>query len=1020
MAFAQRAAVLLTVVCMVLATGSASAQRTPERVGDFTRTVWSKGDGVPDYISSMAQTPDGWLWLASKSGLYRFDGIRAELIDVTTTDGSSLRVIFATSSGDLWLGYASGITLMLPKGDFLHPRRIAGSVDVPRSFLQDISGTMWMASDTALYKNTPTGWHRIGAESGLHGQVVYSVRIDTEGTLWLVNGDGVFSLAAGQARFQYRNDVAGWLNQLVSQYGNEKLVVIKNDLVFFLDIVIASAGKRESPSFSGSRLGATIDADGGFWITNPTYGVIRAANPSRDVLNKLVQDLKSKGIPDPRQWTTLSGGYAAQVLEDRQRNIWVSFVSGLEKFKSNIATTVVLPTGDFNYAMIPGDNGTIWFGNAVSGPAFQWWHADSVAVPTPGYELDTTATFRDIDGSILIGTGSGYLKRFIDGRFESAEPLPPHAANGDDVTAIARDGQKRLWVSIRSHAIYQFSNGRWIANGGFSLLPEKGLLRAVTDARGRLWLSYPHDLFVIDGDHLTRYGRADGMDITNVYDIVPDGVPLIGGDNGFAAFDGHRFHRITTLNSSVLTGINGIVRRKDGTIWLNGYEGAVRISSEEFARGFKDSSYQVSLRVFGIEDGMPGNAQPNRPLPTLIEGTDGRLWFADLGGIAWLDPSKIPQSHFESSVIIRTLRTGNKTYRPDAVPSLAPGTRNIEIDYTAIGLSSPARARFRYQLSGVDSDWQDVESRRQAFYTNLGPGTYVFRVATANEENAWNNATADFSFTIKPTFFQTKWFLALCILWVAALLWIAYLYRLRQVTRRLHQRLDERHAERERIARELHDTYLQAVQSLVFKVHGASRELPESQAKDKIVGALDLADEALLEGRNRVAALRATATDTVDLVAAFTNVAREYHGDKRPSFEVTSTGTPKSVDPLVIDELYASGREAILNALAHACADEVIVNVEYSREGLRVEIVDNGKGIDPQVVLDGGVRGHWGLRGIRERMERVSGQCRLFSDSHSGTTVILFVPASHAYRQRLHIRQGPQQSGSLRKRSALQ
>ena len=995
---------MLVAVVMLLAAPCATAQQSVERVGDFTRAVWSKNDGIPDFISAMAQTPDGWLWLVAKSGLYRFDGVSAEKIDVPMADGSSLHAIFATPSGDLWLGYSSGLTLMLPRGDFLHPRRIAGNVELPCWFLQDITGTIWLGTEVGLLKNTPLGWRRIGAESGLHGEPTYTARIDTEGTIWVINGDGVFSLTAGQTRFQYRNDVAGWLNQFIAQFGSEKQVIVKNDLYFFLDIVIVSAGKHLPPSFSESRYAAIIDAAGGFWISNPSYGVIRAANPSRDALTKLVRDVKSKGSPDPRDWTALYSGYAYEVLEDRQHNVWVSTLTTLIRFKPNLVSTLALPAGDSNYAMTSGDRGTIWFGNAVSGPAFQWWHADSVAEPISGYELDTTATFRDIDGSILIGTGSGYLKRFVDGRFESVEPLPPQAANGDDVTAIARDGQKRLWVSIRSHAIYQFSDGRWIANGGFPQLPENGLLRAVTDAHGRLWLSYPHDVFVIDGDHLTRYGRADGMDITNVYDIVPDGIPLIGGDNGFAAFDGHRFHRIATLNTSVLTGINGIVRRKDGTIWLNGSEGAVRISSEEFDRSFRDPNYQIALRVFGVEDGMPGNAQPNRPLPTLIEGTDGRLWFADFGGIAWLDPSKIPQSHFGPSVIIRTLGLGNKAYRSDAVPSLAPGTRNIEIDYTVIGLSNPDKARFRYQLSGVDSEWQDVGNRRQAFYTNLGPGDYVFRVTASNEDGVWGNAMAAVNFTIEPEFFQTKWFLVFCILLVAALLWMAYLYRLRQVTRHLHQRLDERHAERERIARELHDTYLQTVQSLVLKVHGASRELPESYTKEKIVSALDLADEALLEGRNRVAALRATASDTVDLAAAFTTVATEYHGDKRPSFEVTLAGTPKSVDPLVIDELYASGREAILNALVHACADKVVVNVEYNKEGLRVEISDDGKGIDPQVVEDGGVSGHWGLRGIRERMERIAGQCRFFSDSHSGTTVILFVPASRAYMHRSHIR----------------
>jgi signal transduction histidine kinase len=687
-------------------------------------------------------------------------------------------------------------------------------------------------------------------------------------------------------------------------------------------------------------------------------------------------------------------------MEDRQHNLWVGSAVGLERFRPSIATSLKLPGDMTEFTMLPDHDGSIWFGPALSAHGYRWWHAASEITPADGYDLDTTAAYRDIDGSALLGTGYGFLRRFANGKFEPVEPLPPDAEKGDDIMTIVRDGQQKLWLGIRSHGFYRLDDGRWVANGGFDALPQHGVRRAVADKRGRLWFSYPTEVFILDGQHLTRYGSDAGMDIASVSDMVTDGIPLVGGADGLAAFDGGRFHRIQALDAAALTGINGIVRLKDGTVWLNGHEGGVRIAPGEIEHALKDDSYRIALRVFGVEDGMPGVAHGGYPFPSLIEGTDGRLWFSDTKGIAWLDPAKVPASRDDPMMVIRSIMVGNATYRPNTLPTLPSGTRNIQIDYTVVGLSNPDKARFRYQLTGIDNDWQDAGSRRQAFYTNLGPGTYQFRVTATNDDNAWTRDAAVVNVTIKPTFYQTIWFLALCIALILAMLWMAYLYRVRLLTRRLQQRLEERHAERDRIARELHDTYLQTVHGLVLKVDAVSHELPEGGTKNKILSALNLANVALAEGRNRVYALRAEASNNMDLVAAFEEVAQEYSGDPSLAFKVTLTGAVKAADPLVIDELYASGREAILNAFHHASAKAIEVGIHYDKAGIRIEIVDDGKGIDPQVIQEGGISGHWGLRGMRERMARIGGGCEISRNDNGGTRVTLFVAARQAYARR--------------------
>jgi signal transduction histidine kinase/ligand-binding sensor domain-containing protein len=997
---------LVVVALLLAAMGVARtciAQSMVEQVGGFTHSVWTVRDGVPDDIRSMAQTPDGWLWMVAEKHLYRFDGVTAEQVDVPSGDTSDFVSVFAASSGDVWLNYVSGRTFVLPAGD-AHRAKMVGGARIPSTYglFEDSHGNMWSYNIGGVYKADRLAWHRIGAESGLGGQRFYSVQIDTEGTIWVLSDVGVFTLAEGHARFEQKKDIPAWLDQVIQHAHDAAFSTVTAEYGdSLLSLAIIKAGKKLPPTFFQSSYGVMPAADGSFWWITYPGGVRRAESPGADVLDQLGTALGTMTKPDPAVWTELSANHAHIALEDRQHNMWVSTTTGLERFRRSAATILKQPEGNFAYTMLPGDNGSIWFGDALSDHTYRWWHVDTDVVPAPGYDFDTSVAFRDTDGSVLLGTGNGYLRRFVDGKFLPFEPLPPGSEQGNDIIAIARDGQQKLWIGVRrGDATYRLDDGRWIANGGFDRLPHKWAMRMVRDAQGRLWLSYPDELFIIDGRQVARYAKDEGMDIPDVRDMLPDGIALIGGDVGLAAFDGQRFHRISALDATALTDITGIVRLKDGTVWVNGHDGGVRIKPGEIEHALKDPRYMVSLRVFGEDDGMPGTAQKVRPVPSLIEGTDGRLWFADTKGIAWLDPAKLPAGDNDPMVVIRALIVGNQSYRPGDVPQLPAGTRNIEIDYTVIGLRNAAKASFRYQLSGVDADWQHVGARRQAFYTNLGPGNYTFRVSSTNDDNAWGRTGAVVAFAIAPEFYQTKWFMALCVALVLALLWLAYLYHLRQVTQRLRQRLEERHGERDRIARELHDTYMQTVHGLVLKVEAVSHELVDDSAKDKILNTLNLANRALVEGRNRVYALRTGTIDNLDLVAAFKAVAQECEGDPAILFSVTSTGVAKTLHPLAIDELHASGREAIINAFHHASARLIHVDVCYDKKGIRVEIMDDGKGIDAQVVQEGGIPGHWGLRGMRERMARIGGTCDIASHGASGTKVVLFVPAQRAYANR--------------------
>jgi signal transduction histidine kinase len=312
---------------------------------------------------------------------------------------------------------------------------------------------------------------------------------------------------------------------------------------------------------------------------------------------------------------------------------------------------------------------------------------------------------------------------------------------------------------------------------------------------------------------------------------------------------------------------------------------------------------------------------------------------------------------------------------------------------------APQRVRFRYRLDGYDNNWQDSQGRRQAFYTDLGPGQYHFRVMACNNDGLWNEAGATWNFEITPTFYQTGWFLTLCVLSASVGLYFLYLFRLRQVATQVRTRMEVRLAERERIARDLHDTLLQSVQGLILKFHAIAQRIPTADpTRQEIDKTLDYADEVLAEGRERVRNLRASTIGFGELPKAFQRVVEEVAPGRSSTFKTVVEGTVLELHPIIREETYAIGREALINCLTHSEARNIEVEIIYDSHEFRLRVRDDGRGIDPDVLKKGGRTDHWGLQGMRERANRIGGKLDMWSRPGSGTEVELTVPAATAYR----------------------
>jgi signal transduction histidine kinase len=366
-------------------------------------------------------------------------------------------------------------------------------------------------------------------------------------------------------------------------------------------------------------------------------------------------------------------------------------------------------------------------------------------------------------------------------------------------------------------------------------------------------------------------------------------------------------------------------------------------------------------------------------------------------GIAVIDPARLAHEAAPSIVHIESVAADGSPLTASAALSIPAARRRVAFSFIGLSLTVPERVRFRYRLDGFDHDWSPPVSAREAAYTNLSPGPYRFRVMASNSAGLWNSQEANLVFEVTPAFWQTLWFrfsaLLLCALCAAA----AYRLHLRQVTRQLNLRFEERLAERTRIAQDLHDTLLQGLLSASMQLHVAVEDVPlESAARPQLARVLQLIQRVVEEGRNAVRGLRSTPGPVDDLEAALSRLTAELMVPPSVKFRVIVEGRSRGLNPLIRDEVYSIGREALVNAFRHSGGDAVEAELEFDHNQLRLIVRDSGCGIDPEI-LRSGRDGHWGLLGMRERAERIGAKLKVWSRAAAGTEVELIVPGHIAF-----------------------
>jgi signal transduction histidine kinase/ligand-binding sensor domain-containing protein len=867
------------------------------------------------------------------------------------------------------------------------------------SFARDHDGRIWAGTETGLVLRQGKRWMPIGHDWNFAPEVIRALFVDRDGTLWVATvkiiaflrrGSKVFELAAAVGR------------------GVTTLAQAKDGRVWFADdgrfevrpVPIAGHNPdAEDPSVVEDGLhDLLIDREGALWITRMHSGIVRIRHPELGNRKLGLHDHELESFDEKGGF---SAGFAYNLLEDREGNIWVGCSKGLIRFRHNQVVPVSLPQRYQKLVLLAGKDGEIWIG-AVNGGLLLHVRDESLLVEK--VRGRTSSVFRGSNGDVWWGCDTGIWRQ--RGTKFNYFPMPEDAEPPQFMYEIFPSGDEGgLWARLGDFGTVHFKQGVWNLSDTPKGIPIGGPSASYHDPSGRVWLGFDAgQVYVLDGEKVGSYSQNDGLDVGRIKVIRGLGQHIwVGGELGLMFFSEGRFRRVTVAVGEPFGAVSGIIETADG-----GLRGSVHIPPEEIQRFMADTNQGVKYRRFDYQDGLPGAPQMSFTNSTAVEASDGRLWFATDNGLAWIDPAHIVRNGVPPPVSI--LSIGNEKGRQpmSSAVRFAAGTHTVEIDYAGLSLSIPERVDFRYKLEGVDKDWQDAGTRRQAFYTSLGPGPYRFRVIACNNDGVWNDAGATIDFSVAPAWYQTNWFLMLGVVSVVFIVWVIYRLRVLQIARAIGARFDERLAERTRIARELHDTLLQSFHGLIFRFQAADNLLPArpAEAKQTLERALDDAAQAITEARDAVHELRTSAAVTSDLAAAVTAVGEElaaHHttaaaNEDSTTFLVEVEGTPQDLHPMPRDEIYRIAGEALRNAFRHARARRVEVEIRYDERQLQVRIRDDGSGIDPSVLSHEGRAGHWGLTGMRERAKRIGGEMDVWSELGAGTEVELRIPASIAYK----------------------
>jgi signal transduction histidine kinase/ligand-binding sensor domain-containing protein len=962
--------------------------------------IWNRASGFPGgYVYSVTQTADGYLWIGTSNGLLRYDGLSFVFIRPANSialTNEPVEGLVTDSSDHLWarddythlFRYEGGL-LQGPLPDNGRHQHLASSVS------KTFDGWLLFVSELQGIVEYKQGERRVLLDARQLPGAPTAAAQTTDGTIWIGIGEkGLFRFNPGNGDQDLHRvpTLADKKINCLLPIANSSLLIGTN--TGLLDLHNDSLISEDLPELEHEQILA---------LASGKHGEVWIGTDGR-VFKAEAKDTDAEGKIHSLEPLSVNGTVTA-LFEDRDGNLWIGEPQAIERFRDSSFVSYLSNTGlpCTNCGAIYVDSyQRLWFAPR-NGGLFRISHGRVQSIEVTGLKDDIVYSITGSDNEVWVARRYGGLTRLLlqgDGlqasTYSKQSGLPQ-----DAVYSVYREPNGTVWAGTLNQGLSRFRDGGWHTFTTKDGLPSNTILAISGNAAGQIFAGTPNGLAEFRNDRWTSYNTHDGLPPGAIESLFFDDTNTlwIATSKGVAFLRSGAVRVPLGAPNALYGDILGMAEHH-GWLWITTPDHVLRVKcsallKQEFAEG--------DYREFGVTDGLASAEGIKRP-GTVVLDNRGSIWFSVNQGISVLRPSAFAGPAFPVTVRLDGMLVDGKFAAIGDEVRISSGRHRLTFQYAGVNVSNPEGVKYHYRLNDVDSGWSEPTSLREIDFTNILPGRYQFQVAASNPDGVWSPREAVIAFEVEPSMLQTRW-VQLAIVGALALIALGvYQLRVQQLHRQFNIGFEARVNERTRIARDLHDTLLQTLHGLMFQFQAVRNLLPRrtDEAMKSLDDAINETEKALAESRDAIQGLRSEPMARGNLAELLIATSRELAhahnaNQKPPVFDLIEEGERQSLSPNTQNEVCRIALEILRNAYRHAQASRIESEVRYDEHMLRIRIRDDGKGIDPIVLKQGGLAGHWGLRGVRERAERIGAQLDFWSQSGSGTEVQLTVPASVAY-----------------------